>query len=133
MIVWFYYLSQAYKNEIQLLMAVVKYKTRIAAPRRGVCSTWLSSLDPAFDSRVPVWVKRGTIQFPATVETPVIMVGPGKLMSSLHIFRKRLTEEFSIFSQTQWYHLVTMIYMSQLNDLLQSHYNNKFIKNNNVF
>ena len=70
-------LLQAYQNEIQILMAVVKYKTRIQAPRRGVCSTWLSCLEPALDCRVPVWVKKGTIQFPTSAETPVIMVGPG--------------------------------------------------------
>ena len=69
---------QACPNEIQLLMAVVKYNTRIQAPRHGVCSTWLSRLNPASDIRVPVWVKKGTIQFPSNSETPVIMVGPGK-------------------------------------------------------
>ena len=26
---------------------------------------------------VPVWVKKGTMSFPKSLETPVIMVGPG--------------------------------------------------------
>ena len=37
---------QANKNEIQLLVALVKYKTKLVLPRRGVCSTYLASLKP---------------------------------------------------------------------------------------
>ncbi|XP_060597586.1 NADPH-dependent diflavin oxidoreductase 1-like [Ruditapes philippinarum] len=68
---------KAHPGEIQLLVAVVKYKTRIALPRRGVCSTWLSQLDPAQISHIPLWIKKGTIKFPTDKTTSVIMVGPG--------------------------------------------------------
>lgn len=64
-------------DEIHLLVAVVKYQTRIKAPRLGVCSTWLASLDPSQNPVVPVWLKRGTIKFPENFGSPVIMVGPG--------------------------------------------------------
>lgn len=33
-------------SKIELLMAVVKYKTKMHKPRKGICSTWLSSLNP---------------------------------------------------------------------------------------
>ena len=69
--------TQAHTNEIQLLVAVVEYKTRIQAPRRGVCSTWLASLDSSRRPTVPLWVKKGTINFPCDDARPVIMVGPG--------------------------------------------------------
>lgn len=62
-------------------MAVVRYQTKLHLPRQGVCSTWLSSLDPADNVIVPVWVKPGTIRFPSDVHVPVIMVGPGRLYS----------------------------------------------------
>ena len=59
-------------------MAVVKYQTKIQSPRRGVCSTWLSTLDPLDKVKIPLWVKKGTINFPSDDETPVVMVGPGQ-------------------------------------------------------
>ncbi|XP_062612772.1 NADPH-dependent diflavin oxidoreductase 1-like isoform X2 [Saccostrea cucullata] len=70
--------SQAvFPNEIQILMAVVEYKTRLQKPRRGVCSTWLSRLKVTDKPVIPVWVNKGTIGFPREANTPVIMVGPG--------------------------------------------------------
>lgn len=81
---------KAHPDEIQLLVAVVQYKTRIQAPRRGVCSTWLANLHPG--STVPLWVKKGTIRFPANPETPVIMVGPG---TGVAPFRSFIEEEAS--------------------------------------
>ncbi|XP_067662793.1 NADPH-dependent diflavin oxidoreductase 1-like [Haliotis asinina] len=69
--------QQATPNEIHLLVAVVRYRTKLFKPRRGVCSTWLSSLRADQDIYVPVWVKRGTIHFPTSLQTPTIMVGPG--------------------------------------------------------
>ncbi|XP_060075964.1 NADPH-dependent diflavin oxidoreductase 1-like [Ylistrum balloti] len=68
---------QAHPGEIQILLAVVQYRTKLFRPRKGVCSTWLASLDPTKDVHVPVWVKPGTITFPKDPATPVIMVGPG--------------------------------------------------------
>ena len=68
---------QVFPKEIQILMAVVEYKTRLQKPRRGVCSTWLSRLKVTDRPVVPVWVKKGTIAFPRDAVTPVIMVGPG--------------------------------------------------------
>ncbi|XP_025962039.2 NADPH-dependent diflavin oxidoreductase 1 isoform X1 [Dromaius novaehollandiae] len=68
----------AHPNRIQILMAVVQYKTRLSKPRRGLCSTWLASLNPQHgDVRVPLWVKKGGMKFPVDPDTPVIMIGPG--------------------------------------------------------
>ncbi|XP_006001477.1 NADPH-dependent diflavin oxidoreductase 1 isoform X2 [Latimeria chalumnae] len=68
----------AHPNRIQILMAVVQYKTMMHKPRCGLCSTWLASLNPLNgEVRVPLWVKKGGMKFPADPDTPVIMVGPG--------------------------------------------------------
>lgn len=69
----------AHPNEIQLLIAVVRYKTRLVTIRRGVCSNHLASLVPSTDesSKLSIWVERGTICFPDAPTVPVIMVGPG--------------------------------------------------------
>nr|XP_054769944.1 NADPH-dependent diflavin oxidoreductase 1-like [Lytechinus pictus] len=66
----------AHPGEIHILMAVVKYKTKLVRPREGLCSNWIASLKPDDDIRIPIWTKKGTISFPST-STPVIMVGPG--------------------------------------------------------
>ncbi|NXX99557.1 NDOR1 oxidoreductase, partial [Centropus bengalensis] len=68
----------AHPDRIQILVAVVRYKTRLSKPRRGLCSTWLASLNPEQgDVRVPLWVKKGGMKFPADPDTSVIMIGPG--------------------------------------------------------
>jgi sulfite reductase alpha subunit-like flavoprotein len=71
---------QAHPNNVQILMAVVKYKTNLYKPRAGVCSTWLASLDKQVKNiKIPVWIKKATISFPKSLETPVIMIGPGEI------------------------------------------------------
>ncbi|TKS84077.1 NADPH-dependent diflavin oxidoreductase 1 [Collichthys lucidus] len=81
---------QAHANRLQILVAVVSYKTKIHKPRRGLCSTWLASLDPAQgEVYVPLWVKKGTMKFPKEKDTPVIMVGPG---TGVAPFRSALQE-----------------------------------------
>ncbi|XP_044295984.1 NADPH-dependent diflavin oxidoreductase 1 isoform X2 [Varanus komodoensis] len=69
---------QARPDRIEILVAVVQYKTGLVQPRRGLCSTWLASLNPQNGAvRVPVWAKRGSMTFPAEPHTPVILIGPG--------------------------------------------------------
>lgn len=38
--------SQKYPKQIQLCVAIVQYRTKIKAPRRGVCTTYLAALRP---------------------------------------------------------------------------------------
>ncbi|XP_054612691.1 NADPH-dependent diflavin oxidoreductase 1 [Dunckerocampus dactyliophorus] len=81
---------QAHPNRLQVLVAVVRYKTKMFQPRRGLCSNWLASLDPTKgDVYVPLWVKKGTLKFPREKDTPVIMVGPG---TGVAPFRSALQE-----------------------------------------
>ena len=71
--------QEMFPHEAHILMAVVKYKTKIHKPRQGVCSTWLASINPHEnqDIKIPVWVTSGTIKFPVADSIPVIMIGPG--------------------------------------------------------
>ena len=92
---------QAHPDEIQLLVAVVNYKTKLVKPRRGLCSTWLASLDPSNNGlRVPVWVKKGTISFPRALDSPIVMIGPGR-HSSHTISYKRL-----FLSLARWIYII---------------------------
>ena len=60
-------------NEIHLLVAVVKYKTKLLEPRYGLCSNWLASL--AEGGKVILWVQKGSFKF--AYEKPMILIGPG--------------------------------------------------------
>ncbi|XP_056146865.1 NADPH-dependent diflavin oxidoreductase 1 [Lampris incognitus] len=81
---------QAHPDRLQILVAVVHYKTNLRKPRSGLCSSWLASMDPAQgDIFVPLWVKKGTLKFPKEKDTPVIMVGPG---TGVAPFRSALQE-----------------------------------------
>jgi len=59
---------------LELLVAVVRYRSSLKAPRLGVCSNWLASLSPG--ERVPLWLRPGTLSFPP-LGSPLVMVGPG--------------------------------------------------------
>ncbi|CAI8025626.1 NADPH-dependent diflavin oxidoreductase 1 [Geodia barretti] len=65
----------AHPGSVQILVAVVEYQTHLQEPRKGVCSSWLASLDPG--ATVPVWVVSGSFSFPLQPHTPLVMVGPG--------------------------------------------------------
>ncbi|KAG8447371.1 hypothetical protein GDO86_014731 [Hymenochirus boettgeri] len=83
---------KAHPNIIQILVAVVQYKTRLHEPRHGLCSTWLASLCPHDTERVPMWVKKGSMTFPCDTDSPIVMVGPG---TGVAPFRSAIQERFS--------------------------------------
>ncbi|CAD7002325.1 NADPH-dependent diflavin oxidoreductase 1 isoform X2 [Ceratitis capitata] len=60
---------------LDLLVAVVEYKTKMSTKRLGLCSNWLKSL-PTGSTVVGV-IKNGTMSLPSEPSTPIIMVGPG--------------------------------------------------------
>ncbi|XP_055908983.1 NADPH-dependent diflavin oxidoreductase 1 isoform X2 [Eupeodes corollae] len=60
---------------LDLLVAVVEYKTKLSTPRRGLCSNWLKHL--AIGDEILGTIKQGTLVFPKDPSTPMIMVGPG--------------------------------------------------------
>ncbi|XP_066436130.1 NADPH-dependent diflavin oxidoreductase 1 isoform X2 [Eleutherodactylus coqui] len=75
---------QAHPKKLQILMAVVEYKTRLREVRRGLCSSWLASISPEDGERIPLWVKKGSLKFPSDPDTPLVMVGPGTGVAPFH-------------------------------------------------
>lgn len=61
-------------GSLEILVAVVRYRSKMARERLGLCSNWLARLPVG--SSIPMRIKRGTIRFPPQ-EVPVVMVGPG--------------------------------------------------------
>lgn len=80
--------SSAASGKLQILVAVIDYRTKLKEPRKGLCSNWLKRLQPGDSLRV--WTRKGTFQLPADPTIPIVMVGPG---TGLAPFRSILQEK----------------------------------------
>ncbi|EFN63285.1 NADPH-dependent diflavin oxidoreductase 1 [Camponotus floridanus] len=78
--------SKATPDKIQILVAVVDYKTRLLEPRFGLCSKWLKNLK--INDKVTFRIQKGTFRFEDN--KPIIMIGPG---TGVAPFRSFLLEE----------------------------------------
>ncbi|KAL1692761.1 hypothetical protein GGG16DRAFT_50760 [Schizophyllum commune] len=65
---------ERHPRNIHLCIAIVKYRTKLKVPRRGVCTSWLVGLPIGATLRMRV--HRGLIELPPP-DAPVICVGPG--------------------------------------------------------
>lgn len=75
-------------GRLDVLVAVVEYKTMLSTKRKGLCSNWLKSL--SVGNTIRGVIKKGTFKFPKDDSTPLIMVGPG---TGLAPFRSLLMEK----------------------------------------
>jgi len=80
-----------FPNQAHITVAIVSYKTYLKAPRIGLCTAYLASLDPSNneDIRVNIYTQCGYITMPRDPSTPMVMVGPG---TGLAIFRAFIQE-----------------------------------------
>lgn len=64
-------------GKLDLLVAIVEYKTMMAKPRKGLCSNWLKHLKSG--DEIQAVIKKGTFKIPNVDDsmTPIVMVGPG--------------------------------------------------------
>ncbi|CAK9811444.1 NADPH-dependent diflavin oxidoreductase 1 [Anthophora plagiata] len=80
---------KVHRNEIHLLVAVVKYKTKLLEPRYGLCSNWLANLTEG--SKIIFWIQKGTFKF--VYDRPMIFIGPG---TGVAPFRSVLLDKSSL-------------------------------------
>ncbi|KAF9463400.1 hypothetical protein BDZ94DRAFT_1164084 [Collybia nuda] len=66
---------KAFPKQIQLCVAIVKYRTKLKFTRRGICTSYLAVLAPGDSLRIGL--QKGLIKLPPDSSTPVICVGPG--------------------------------------------------------
>lgn len=78
--------SKTTPNKIQILVAVVKYRTRLLEPRFGLCSKWLKNLK--INDNVIFRIQKGTFRFEDN--KPIILIGPG---TGIAPFRSFLLEK----------------------------------------
>ncbi|GAA5961572.1 hypothetical protein JCM8115_006723 [Rhodotorula mucilaginosa] len=65
----------SHDGKVDLLVAIVSYKTILSVPRKGLTTSWLSSLKPG--ARVPVrFDTSGLLKLPPS-PAPLVMIGPG--------------------------------------------------------
>ena len=76
----------AHPTAVHLCVAVVRYRSMLAAPRRGVCSNFLAALQPNGDARVGVWLRKGCLRLPAAADAPLLMIGPGTGVAPFRAF-----------------------------------------------
>lgn len=77
---------QASKNQLDLVVGVVSYKTRLRKVRKGLCSNYLARLvthDEVKEQRhhhgneIKFYLHRSSFKLPENVNTPILMIGPG--------------------------------------------------------
>lgn len=78
--------SKATPNVIEILVAIIKYKTNLIKPRFGLCSKWLASLMKG--DEIIFWLQKGTFQFDNNKS--MILIGPG---TGVAPFRSLLLEK----------------------------------------
>ncbi|KAH9999199.1 riboflavin synthase domain-like protein [Russula compacta] len=67
--------SVAHPHEVHLCVAIVEYKTKLKARRRGVGTSFLASLP--IGVRLRIGITKGLLALPRDSTTPVICIGPG--------------------------------------------------------
>lgn len=87
-----------HRDKIQLLVAVVEYKTRLYETRKGTCSYWLSTQDVEKNVHIPIWIKKGS--FKIDYKRPVVCIGPG---TGVAPFRSIINERIFKYNQPNNY------------------------------
>jgi len=67
--------AKRFPFQLHLCVAIVKYRTKLKVPRRGVCTTFLAALQPG--DKVEIGLQAGFIKLPVDNNIPVICIGPG--------------------------------------------------------
>lgn len=52
----------AHKDQVHVLLAVVRYKTKLVKERFGLCSNYLADME--MGQQTTAWIKRGSFRFP---------------------------------------------------------------------
>lgn len=80
-----------YPYQIHLCVAIVRYRTKLKTPRKGVCTTFLASLRPG--DMLRIGIQKGLLQLPLDLNTQVICIGPGTGVAPM---RSLIQERISI-------------------------------------
>ncbi|XP_058736226.1 NADPH-dependent diflavin oxidoreductase 1-like isoform X2 [Vicia villosa] len=68
--------QSAHPNQVHLTVNVVSWTTPYKRKKKGLCSSWLATLDPCDAVSIPAWFQKGSLPTPSP-SLPLILVGPG--------------------------------------------------------
>lgn len=93
------------KKRVELLVAIVRYKTKLQAPRKGVATSWLRTLEAgtvpscqflsahtqlttykSIGRRIPCSFVTGSMRLPSDPATPTVLIGPGTGIAPFRAF-----------------------------------------------
>ncbi|OTF75763.1 NADPH-dependent diflavin oxidoreductase 1-like protein, partial [Euroglyphus maynei] len=73
-------------NSIQILYAVVEYRTRLKKPRLGQCTTWMARQEPNL-SNLDIFLRTSSFKLPdAKLQRPLIMIAAGAGVAPFRAF-----------------------------------------------
>ncbi|KAI9085540.1 hypothetical protein K1719_032383 [Acacia pycnantha] len=68
--------QSAHPNQVHLTVDVVSWTTPYKRKKKGLCSSWLASLDPKDAIYIPGWIHKGSLP-PPPPSLPLVLIGPG--------------------------------------------------------
>ncbi|CAK8540557.1 unnamed protein product [Lathyrus sativus] len=68
--------QSAHPYQVHLTVNVVSWTTPYKRKKKGLCSSWLATLDPSNAVSIPAWFQKGSLPTPSP-SLPLILVGPG--------------------------------------------------------
>ncbi|KAK2399579.1 NADPH-dependent diflavin oxidoreductase [Trifolium repens] len=68
--------QSAHPDQVHLTVNVVSWTTPYKRKKKGLCSSWLATLDPNNAVSIPAWFQKGLLPTPSP-SLPLILVGPG--------------------------------------------------------
>lgn len=68
--------QSAHPNQVHLTVNVVSWTTPYKRKKKGLCSSWLASLDPKDAIYIPGWIHEGSLP-PPSPSLPLALIGPG--------------------------------------------------------
>lgn len=68
--------QSVHPNQVHLTVSVVSWTTPYKRKKKGLCSSWLATLDPRNAVGIPAWFQKGSLPT-ASPSLPLILVGPG--------------------------------------------------------
>lgn len=69
--------SRPSQNQVEIVVAIVEYKTMLRRIRRGLCTTWLKELETGDDIVFSIHKSNISFQLPGIPTPPILMISPG--------------------------------------------------------
>lgn len=89
--------SKPSSTSVELIIAIVEYKTKLRRIRRGLCTTWLKNL--AIDDTFVFSIQKSNLNFllPEHPQAPILMIAPGTGIAPMKSLIENLTPDQKLY------------------------------------